>query len=40
MEVPELPITVNENSYELGTREILRTIRPSWRDDQIKFKVS
>lgn len=40
MEVPQLSVTVNENSFETGTREILKKIRPAWKDEQIKFKVS
>lgn len=36
----ELPITVDENNFEVGTREILRNIRPKWAAKDIKFKVS
>lgn len=34
-----LPISVDENNFEAGTREILRNIRPNW-SDEIRFKVS
>ena len=34
----ELPISVDENCWEIGIREILSKIRPNWID--IKFKVS
>ena len=36
----ELAITIDENNYELGTREILKNIRPKWAAKDIKFKVS
>lgn len=36
----DLPITVDENNFETGTREILRLIRANWKKDLIKFKVS
>lgn len=36
----DLPITVDENNIETGTREILRNIRPNWASKDIKFKVS
>jgi len=35
----ELPITVDENNFEAGTREILRNIRPKWAAKDIKFKL-
>lgn len=39
-EMGDLPITVDENNYEIGTREILKNIRSNWNKDLIKFKVS
>lgn len=35
----ELKIKVDENDFEIGTREILKNIRPNWKNN-IKFKVS
>lgn len=35
----ELLITVDENSWESGIREILQKIRPTW-SSEVKFKVS
>lgn len=35
----ELSISVDENDFETGTREILRQIRPNWNNN-VKFKVS
>lgn len=40
IQMEELPISVDENNFELGTREIIRNIRPNWKSDEIKFKVS
>lgn len=36
----ELLISVDENCWEIGIREILTKIRPNWISDDIKFKVS
>lgn len=36
----ELTITVDENNFEVGTREILKNIRPKWTENDIRFKVS
>lgn len=36
----ELPISVDENCWEIGIRDILTKIRPNWNRDEIKFKVS
>lgn len=35
----ELSISIDENSIEAGTRELIKKIRPNW-DCEIKFKVS
>lgn len=36
----ELQIFVDENSFDLGIREILKKIRPSWASSEVRFKVS
>lgn len=36
----ELKIHVDENHFEIGTRQILKNIRPNWSQENIKFKVS
>lgn len=39
-EVATIPLTIDENNVLEGAREILKIIRPTWNDDDIKFKVS
>ncbi len=39
-EVATIPLTIDENNVLEGAREILKVIRPTWNDDNIKFKVS
>lgn len=36
----ELPISVDENCWEIGIRQILLKIRPNWSKEDITFKVS
>lgn len=38
-EVATIPLTIDENNVLEGAREILKIIRPTWNDDNIKFKV-
>lgn len=38
--VATIPLTIDENNVLEGAREVLKTIRPTWNDDNIKFKVS
>lgn len=39
-EVVTIPVTIDENNVLDGAREILKIIRPTWNDDDIKFKVN
>lgn len=39
-EVATIPLKIDENNVLEGAREILKIIRPSWNDDNIKFKVN
>lgn len=38
-EVVTIPITIDENNVLEGAREILKIIRPTWNEDNIKFKL-
>lgn len=38
--IAELAIFIDEHDVLNGAREVLHTIRPSWRDENIQFKVS
>lgn len=38
-EVAELTILIDENDVQAGAREVLHSIRPTWRDENIQFKV-
>lgn len=37
--VATIPLTIDENNVLEGAREVLKTIRPTWNDDNIKFKL-
>lgn len=39
-EVATIPLTIDENNVLEGAREVLKYIRPTWNDDNIKFKVN
>lgn len=39
-EVATIPLTIDENNVFEGAREILKIIRPTWNDENIKFKVN
>ncbi|XP_064630295.1 ethanolamine kinase 1-like [Lineus longissimus] len=36
--IPVLDITVDPKNYEEGLRDVLQTLRPAWKRDDIKFK--
>lgn len=38
-EVATIPLTIDENNVLEGAREVLKVIRPTWNDDNIKFKL-
>lgn len=38
--VAELPISIDEHDVQAGARQVLHSIRPSWRDEDIQLKVS
>ncbi|KAJ6638414.1 Ethanolamine kinase, partial [Pseudolycoriella hygida] len=37
-EVITIPLTIHENNVLEGARKILKIIRPTWNDDNVKFK--
>lgn len=39
-QVATIPLAIAENNVLEGAREILKIIRPTWSDNNIKFKVS
>lgn len=39
-EIVTIPLTIDENDVFEGARKILKIIRPTWNDDNIKFKVN
>lgn len=38
--IAELTIVIDEHDVQGGARQVLHSIRPTWRDENIKFKVS
>ncbi|KAG5862135.1 hypothetical protein JTB14_012718 [Gonioctena quinquepunctata] len=37
--IPHVAIVVDENNIEKGALEIVRFIKPEWKEDSIKFKL-